>query len=81
MLLAAEEKKLVDVLMEHTRNKFTRKQLEAKDCEELKALAELGRVEDDYSPQSPVETNIGDEEEVPPPPDLVGAIQEEAKSK
>lgn len=50
--------KLIDGIMANSRNRFTKEQLTAKDIGELEAIAELGKVEIDYSGAS-ARANVG----------------------
>ena len=50
---AEAREKLIGALLANKRNKFTREQLQARDLGELEALAELARVEPDYSGRGP----------------------------
>jgi hypothetical protein len=64
----AEKDQVVTKLLANQRNPFTKEQLEAKELEELKALAQLGHVEVDYGPQGGPPNTNADPNAAPPMP-------------
>jgi hypothetical protein len=64
----AEKDQLVTKLLANQHNPFTKDQLEAKELEELKALAQLGHVEVDYGPQGGPPATNADPNAAPPMP-------------